>query len=143
MVPTRAVACTEVKEKELFVSDQGMFSGVSSHSSTTDNKQKSSNPPTSHNKFDVYESPLVPLPIPVWRDALKAVKRDEAPVSYCTQYLFPEAAIFASTNEAHHAKFFATWNVFRPACILHVFQQKAWCLPCLVNNGVIFFLMGF
>jgi hypothetical protein len=62
--------------------------------------------------YDMYESPLMPLPIPVWRDALKVVKRDEAPASNHTRYLFPEAALFASTNKAHHAKFFATWNVF-------------------------------
>jgi hypothetical protein len=85
---------------------------MSSHCPTTDNKQKSSNLPTGHNKFDMYKSPLMPLPIPVWHDALKAVKRDEAPASYHTWYLFPEAVIFASTNEARHAKFFATWNVF-------------------------------
>ena len=128
-MPTRAAARTEVKEKELFVSDQGVFSGVSSHSSMTDNKQKSSNPPTGRNKFDMYESPLMPLPIPVWRDALKAVKRDEAPASYRTRYLFPEAAIFASTNEARRAKFFATWNVFRPACILRVFSAESSASP--------------
>ena len=46
----------------------------SSHSPKIDNKLKSLNPPTGHDKFDVYESPLVPLPIHVWRDALKAVK---------------------------------------------------------------------
>jgi hypothetical protein len=85
---------------------------MSSHCPTTDNKQKSSNLPTGHDKFVAYESPLMPLPIPVWRDALKAVERDEALASYQTQYLFPEAAIFASTNEARRAKFFTTWSVF-------------------------------
>ena len=101
----------------------------SSHSPTTDNKPKSSNPPTGRDKFDVYESPLMPLPIPVWRDALKAVKRDEPPASYNTRYLFPEAAIFASTNDVRRAKFFATWNVFRPACILRVFLAESSASP--------------
>jgi hypothetical protein len=100
-----------------------------SHSPKTDNKPKSLNPPTGRDKFDVHESPLMPLPIPVWRDALKAVKRDEPPASYNTRYLFPEAAIFASTNEARRAKFFATWNVFRPACILRVFSSESSASP--------------
>jgi hypothetical protein len=54
------------------------FSCMPSHHPTKDNKQKSSNSATGRDKFDMYESPLMPLPIPVWRDALKAVKRDEA-----------------------------------------------------------------
>ena len=99
-------------EKEQFISDMSLFSHPPSHSPTTDNKQRSSNAPTGRDKFDVYESLLMPLSIPVWHDALKVVKRDKAPASYCTWYRFPEAAIFASTNEAHCAKFFATWNVF-------------------------------
>jgi hypothetical protein len=102
---------------------------MSPYSPTAENKQKSSNPPTGRDKFDVYESPLMPLPIPVWRDALKAVGRDEVPASYRTRYLFPEAAIFASTNEARRAKFFATWNVFRPACILRVFSAESLASP--------------
>jgi hypothetical protein len=71
----------------------------------------------------------MPLPIPAWRDALKAVKRDEPPASYHTRYLFPEAAIFASTNEARRAKFFATWKVFQPACILRVFSAESLASP--------------
>jgi hypothetical protein len=106
-----------------------LFFHTLSHSPQTDNKQKSSNPATGRDKFDVYESPLMPLPIPVWRDALKAVQRDEPPASYNTRYLFPEAAIFASTNEARRAKFFATWNVFRPACILRIFSADSSASP--------------
>ena len=121
-------ARTEVKEKELLVSDWILPSHMSSHSSI-DTKQKSSNPPAGRDKFDVYESPLMPLPIPSWRDALRAVKRDETPASYNTRYLFPEAAIFASTNETRRAKFFATWNVFRPACILRVFSADSLASP--------------
>jgi hypothetical protein len=71
----------------------------------------------------------MPLPIPAWRDALKAVNRDETPASYHTRYLFPEATLFASTNEARRAKFFATWNVFRPACILRVFSADSLASP--------------
>ena len=115
----------------------------SSHSPKIDNKLKSLSLPTGRDKFDGYESPLMPLPIPVWHDALKVVKWDEPPASYNTRYLFPEAAIFASTNEARHAKFFATWNVFRPACILRVFSSESSASPCPVNSGVISFLMGF
>jgi hypothetical protein len=127
-MPTRVGAHTEEKEKELFVSDWTLLSHPSSHS-PIDNKQKSSNPPTGRNKFDVYESPLMPLPIPAWRNALTAVNRDEMPASYNTRYLFPEAAIFASTNETRRAKFFATWNAFRPACILRVFSAYSLVSP--------------
>jgi hypothetical protein len=115
---------------------------MSSHCPTTDNKQKLSNPPTGRNKFDMYESPLMPLPIPVWCDALKAVKRDEAPASYHTWYLFPEAAIFASTNEACRAKFFATWNVFRPACIFRVFSAESLAAPLAGQQWRDFLLDG-
>jgi hypothetical protein len=84
----------------------------------------------------------MPLPIPVWRDALKAVKRDEAPAFYHTRYLFPEAAIFASTNEARRAKFFATWNVFRPACILRVFSVESLAAPLAGQQWRDFLLDG-
>jgi len=79
---------------------------------TVDGRKKSPHQPAGRNKFAPYESPLMPLPIPTWRDVLKAAKRDEAPAAYHMHYLFPEAAIFASTNEACHTKFFATWRVF-------------------------------
>jgi hypothetical protein len=128
VVAARVGARTEVKEKELLVSDWTLLSHMSSHS-PIDIKQKSSNLPAGRDKFDVYESPLMPLPISSWRDALKAVKRDETPASYNTRYLFPEAAIFASTNETRRAKFFATWNVFRPACILRVFSADSLASP--------------
>ena len=65
--------------------------------------------PTGHNKFLPYKSPLMPLSIPTWSDALQAVNHDQHPLSYNTRYVFPEAALFASTNESCHVKFFATW----------------------------------
>jgi hypothetical protein len=115
---------------------------MSSHCPTTDNKQKSLNLPTGRDKFVVYESPLMPLPIPVWRDALKAVERDEAPASYQTRYLFPKAAIFASTNKARHAKFFATWSVFQPACIFRVFSADSVAAPLAGQQWRDFLLDG-
>jgi hypothetical protein len=45
----------------------------------------------------------------VWSDVLQAVDHDQCPLAYNTCYVFPEAALFASTNESCHAKFFATW----------------------------------
>jgi hypothetical protein len=73
--------------------------------------------PAGHNKFLHYESPLMPLRIPVWSDALQAVNHDQPPLSYHTCYVFPEAALFASTNKSYHAKFFATWIAIQPACM--------------------------
>ena len=62
----------------------------------------------------------MPLSIPVWSDALQAVNHDQRPLSYNTRYVFPEAALFASTNECRRAKFFATWVAIRPACIFRI-----------------------
>ena len=70
--------------------------------------QKEKAVPTGRNKFLHYDSPLMPLPIPAWSDVLQAVNHDQPPLSYNTCYVFPEAALFASTNESHHAKFFVT-----------------------------------
>jgi hypothetical protein len=128
-VPTRVGAHMDIRDEELIVSGQSCFLLHCLTLLQTDNKPKSLNPPTGRNKFDVYESPLMPLPIPVWQDALKAVNRDEPPASHNTWYLFPEAAIFASTNEARRAKFFATWNVFRPACILQILSAESLASP--------------
>lgn len=82
--------------------------------------------PTGRNKFLPYESPLMPLSIPAWRDALQAVNHDQRPLSYNTRYIFPEAALFASTNESRRTKFFTTWIAIRPACIYRIVSvQKA------------------
>ena len=62
----------------------------------------------------------MPLSIPTWSDALQAVNRNERPLSYNTRYVFPEAALFASTNESRRAKFFATWIAIRPACMFRI-----------------------
>ena len=110
-VQTRAGACMAGREKELFISCQSCYL-IHLLTATTDNKKKSSNLPTGRDKFAVYESPFMPLPIPSWHDALKAVKRDKMPAFYQMRHLFLEAAIFASTTEARHAISFATWNVF-------------------------------
>ena len=68
----------------------------------------------------------MPLRIPVWSDALQAVNCDQSPLSYNTRYVFPEAALFASTNESRRAKFFATWIAIRPACMYRIISvQKA------------------
>ena len=84
----------------------------------------------------------MPLPIPAWCDALRVVNRDEALASYRTRYLFPEATLFASTNEARHAKFFATWNVFRPACILRVLTADSLASPLSGQQWCDFLLDG-
>ena len=68
----------------------------------------------------------MPLRIPAWSDVLQAVNRDQSPLSYNTCYVFPEAALFASTNESHRAQFFATWIAIRPACMYQIISvQKA------------------
>jgi hypothetical protein len=77
----------------------------------------------------------MPLSIPIWSDALQAVNRDECPISYNTHYVFPKAALFASTNECHRAKFFATWVAIQPACIFQILlahkatplSNQQWC----------------
>ena len=84
----------------------------------------------------------MPLPIPAWCEVLKAVKRDETPESYHTRYLFPKAAIFASTTEARCTKFFATWNVFRPACILQVLSAESLASPLSGQQWCDFLLDG-
>ena len=85
--------------------------------------------PTGHNKFLHYDSPMMPLPIPTWCDALQTVDRDQQPLSYNTRYLFPEAALFTSTNESRRAKFFATWTAIRPACIYQIFSAQSQAKP--------------
>ena len=72
--------------------------------------------PTGRNKFLHYDSPLMPLRIPAWSDALQAVDHDQRPISYNTRYVFPEAALFASTNKSRRAKFFTMWVAIQPAC---------------------------
>ena len=78
-------------------------------------RKKEKAAPTGRNKFLHYDSPLMPLRIPAWSDALQAVDHDQHPISYNTCYVFPEAALFASTNESCGAKFFVTWVAIRPA----------------------------
>lgn len=95
----------------------------------TDRKTKEQVAPTGRNKFLHYDSPLMPLSIPTWCDALQAVDRDQQPLSYHTRYLFPEAALFASTNESRRAKFFATWTAIRPACIYRIFSAQSQAEP--------------
>jgi hypothetical protein len=85
--------------------------------------------PAGRNKFLPYDSPLMPISIPAWRDALQAVDRDRPPLSYGTRYLFPEATLFASTNDSRRAKFFATWNAIRPACVFRVFSTESLAPP--------------
>jgi hypothetical protein len=78
----------------------------------------------------------MPLSIPAWRDALRAVDRDPTRCHPTTgsskhdgQYLFPDASLFATTNDARRAKYFATWNAIRSACIYRVFSSESLATP--------------
>ena len=66
----------------------------------------------------------MPLQIPAWCDALKTVKRDEAPESYHTWYLFSEAVIFASTTEACHTNFFYVECILTSLHLTGFFSRK-------------------
>jgi hypothetical protein len=88
------------------------------------------------NKFVLLQNDIMPLAIPAWRDALKAVDRDPARVHptngsspHDGKYLFPDASLFASANESRRAKFFATWKVIKPACIYRVFSAESLATP--------------
>jgi hypothetical protein len=78
----------------------------------------------------------MPLSIPAWRDALGVVDRDPSrchPTAGSSkhdgQYLFPDASLFATTNESRRAKYFATWSAIRPACIFRVFSAESLATP--------------
>jgi hypothetical protein len=74
----------------------------------------------------------MPLSIAAWRDALAGVDKSQA-VQIRTprdrHYLFPEPGIFANTSDARRARFFATWNVVRPACIFRAFGSSSSATP--------------
>jgi hypothetical protein len=78
----------------------------------------------------------MPLPIPAWRDALRAVDRDPSRCHpsngsspHDGKYLFPDASLFATANESRRAKFFATWRAIRPACIFRVSSAESIATP--------------
>jgi hypothetical protein len=58
-----------------------------------------------HNKFDPIDSPFMPLPIPSWQNALKAVDTDPSRLDpsnrsnpHNGKYIFPEPGIFAGVQ---------------------------------------------
>jgi hypothetical protein len=102
----------------------------------TGNGNTGSSGSSGRDKFVSVDSPLMPLPIPAWRDALGAVDRDPSRCHPTTgsskhdgQYLFPDASLFATTNESRRAKYFATWSAIRPACIFRVFSAESLATP--------------
>ena len=78
----------------------------------------------------------MPLAIPAWCDALEAVDRDPSRVhptngssKHNGKYLFPNASLFATANVSRCAKFFATWQAIRPACIFRIFSVESSAIP--------------
>jgi hypothetical protein len=74
---------------------------------------------------------IVPIPISSWTNALATVDIHPSRVDprYRSpedrKYLFPEAGIFAATNEFHRATYFATWSAIEPACIYRLLSSTA------------------
>ena len=65
-------------------------------------------------KFLPIDSPIMPLSIPAWRDALAAVNKSQSiqiTSHHDRHYIFPEPGIFANTCDTRRARFFATWNI--------------------------------
>jgi hypothetical protein len=79
----------------------------------------------------VENSPIFPIPISSWVEALAAVDRDPSRVDprYRSpndrKYLFPEPAIFATANEARRATYFTTWNAIEPVCIYRLYMSSS------------------
>lgn len=102
-----------------------------------------SNPASAHgsgrSKFEPIDSPLMPLSIPSWRDALKAVDVNPSRLDpsnrnnnhpHDGKYLFPEPGIFAgSSNEVRRSRYFATWASTRDVCIYRAFSASSNAIP--------------
>jgi hypothetical protein len=113
-----------------------VYSEMFTHIITTEPMINSSSRSSGRNKFILLQGSIMPLAIPVWRDALEAVDRDPSRVhptngssKHDGQYLFPDASLFATANESRCARFFATWKVIRSACIFRVFSADSLATP--------------
>lgn len=92
---------------------------------------------TGRNKFDPIDSPLMPLSIPSWQNALKAVNTDPSLLDSSNRknphdgkYIFPEPGIFAGvTNEVRRARYFATWEHAREICLFRAFGASSMAIP--------------
>lgn len=77
----------------------------------------------------------MPLAIPSWQNALKAVNTDPSLVdpqrNYCDgKYIFPEPGIFAGvTNEVRLARYFFSWHHAKAICLYRVFNTAEPATP--------------
>jgi hypothetical protein len=79
----------------------------------------------------------MPLAIPSWQNALKAVDTDPSRLDSSNRtnphdgkYVFPEPGIFAGVqNELRRSRYFATWDSTKDVCIFRVFQGSSTAVP--------------
>jgi hypothetical protein len=78
----------------------------------------------------------MPPGISSWITALADVDRSDSRRESMTRlhqydgyYLFPEPALFTSTNEGRRAKYFASWEILHGACIYRVYSSCSTATP--------------
>lgn len=112
-----------------------------------DKKPQAHNPKGGRNKFVEPASPLIPPPIPVWRDALLAVDTNPSncisnPSSSDNGYIFPDPGLFVGvTTPEKQALYFQNWLKYRTEIIFRLVSDKSSARP--VSNHLWRTLLNF
>jgi len=87
-------------------------------------------------RFEVHESPYLPLPIQRWHEALLATVKNPPEVESARlskrdgHQLFPNPNLFVTvTSETRRARYFATWKSMRIPCIYRVSSSSSSAIP--------------
>lgn len=89
------------------------------------------------NKYHPIDSPLMPLPILVWQNALMAVDTATANLDpsnrnnpHDGKYIFPEPGVLAGVmNEVRQARYFSTWKATKSILLFRVFNASSTAIP--------------
>jgi hypothetical protein len=91
-------------------------------------------------KIELPQSPLLPTSIPSWHEALLSTDMDPSQIDttrpfsvHDRHYLFPNPTLFVTANETRRARYFATWEAIRPACLYRVYSSFS-SAPPLANQ---------